>query len=107
LHSIHLVATAPLLLHGYRQVFGVGFAGGFIAELLALYEVRHGGELPTYLRSWFFWIISLVMAVLGGGLTLLYGYDEVQGLLALNIGLSAPLHPACTCHHRTGPEAAN
>jgi hypothetical protein len=74
-------------------VFGAGFAGGFAAEILALYELRHNvtSELPVYLKSPFYWTISIVMAVIGGGLTCLYGIGEVQALLAVNIGASAPL----------------
>lgn len=89
--DLALITNPPLLLHGFWQVFGVGFAGGFAAEMLALYEMRHSSDLPVYLKSPFYWTISAVMILLGGGLTTLYGVAEVQALLAVNIGASAPL----------------
>ena len=94
MHSAVLFAgSGPLLLHGFAQVFWVGVGGGLLAELVALYELRHNvtSELPKYLKSTFYWFIVAAMALAGGGLTALYGFEEVQAILALNIGISAPL----------------
>jgi len=82
-----------LALHGAFTVFVVGFAGGFLAEILALHELRHTApsSLPTYIKSKFYWVMNIIMACLGGGLALLYGFKEVNALLVVNIGASAPL----------------
>ena len=82
-----------LALHSSWTVFIVGFAGGFLADLLALYELRHidPASLPTYIKSKFYWVMNIVMACLGGGLALLYGFKDVNALLVVNIGASAPL----------------
>lgn len=91
--NLAALINPPIVLHGFWQVFGAGFAGGFAAEMVALYELRHNvtSELPHYIKSKFYWLISLVMMLIGAGLTCLYGIEEVQGLLAVNIGASAPL----------------
>jgi hypothetical protein len=84
-------ATQPLLLHGFRQVFGVGFVGGLLGDLVILWESRTAGEAPPYARKRFYWVCVVGMAVMGGLLTVMYGIVEVQAFLALNIGASAPL----------------
>jgi hypothetical protein len=93
LHSLAAFVNPPVILHGFWQVFGAGVAGGLAAEVVALHELRRNvtSDLPQYLKSPFYWFISLLMVAIGGGLTCLYGIDEVQGLLAVNIGASAPL----------------
>ena len=40
--------------------------------------------------SWIFWIIRLLLAVVAGGIVLAYEIKQ-KPLLALNIGISAPL----------------
>jgi hypothetical protein len=78
-------------LHGFKQVFGVGCAGGLIGDLVILWESRTSGEIPAYARKRYYWVCVMGMAVAGGGLTVLYGIESVQAFLALNIGISAPL----------------
>ncbi len=85
------LSSQPLLLHGFRQVFGVGFAGGLIGDLVLVWEARTTGAAPLYLKSAFYWACVLGMAVAGGFLSTFYGIVEVQAFLALNIGISAPL----------------
>jgi hypothetical protein len=81
-----------MFLHGAASVFFVGFLGGWLGELLALWELRHDpSSLPKYLGSPYYWIMNVVMACLGGGLATLYGYKEVSAMLVVNIGASAPL----------------
>src|SRR5216117_3809791 len=84
-------ATQPLLLHGFRQVFAVGFAGGLIGDFVVFWEARTAGEPPPYARKRYYWICVVCMAAAGGFLTVMYGVAEVQAFLALNIGASAPL----------------
>lgn len=83
--------THSIFLHGFWAVFGVGCCGGAVGNLLNILEVGLTGVLPQYAKRPSFWFSLLVLAAIGGGLTVLYGYDEVQGVLALNIGASAPL----------------
>lgn len=85
------LSSQPLLLHGFWQVFGVGFAGGLLGDLVLIWEARASGGPPIYAKSLFYWFCVLCMAVAGGFLTTLYGISEVQAFLALNIGISAPL----------------
>ena len=79
------MATGPSLV--------VGAAGGFLGEALGMYELRrtNPAELPKYLRSKFYWSMNFLMAGLGGGLAVLYGVKEVNAMLAVNIGASAPM----------------
>lgn len=82
-----------LVLHGAVVVFIVGFAGACLGEVPGLYELRHTdpGNFPKYLKSPFYWAMNLVMALAGGFLATLYGFREVNALLVVNIGASAPL----------------
>jgi hypothetical protein len=83
--------SQPLLLHGFWQVFGVGFGGGLLGDFVLIWEARTTETPPVYTKKLFYWACVLGMAIAGGLLTTLYGIVEVQAFLALNIGLSAPL----------------
>jgi len=89
--AIPQLSSQPLLLHGFWQVFGVGFAGGLIGDLVLIWEARTTGSAPGYTKSRFYWGCVLGMALAGGFLAAFYGIVEVQAFLALNIGISAPL----------------
>jgi hypothetical protein len=80
-----------LEVSGLWQVFLLGFFGGVAAEAVRWYRVRDSPNLPSYLKSAFYWAITLIMILAGGGLACLYGTENVNGLLAANIGASAPL----------------
>jgi len=82
-----------MLLEKPLWIFVVGFVGGCLGEFLTIYELRKSdpGTLPRYLSSPFYWIMSLIMAAMGGGLATVYGFKEVQAIVVLNIGGSAPL----------------
>jgi hypothetical protein len=88
-----IMTNGPAIVHGIRNVFVLGFLGGFVGELISLHSLRTAApsELPKYLKSKFYWSMAVVMACAGGGLAALYGTDDVQALLAVNIGASAPL----------------
>jgi hypothetical protein len=72
-------------------VFLLGLVGGGLAELLKWYELRTSTNLPTYSHSPLYWIITILMAAAGGFLAVIYGIDATKPLLAVNIGLTAPL----------------
>jgi hypothetical protein len=39
--------SQPLLLHGFWQVFGVGFAGGLLGDFVLIWEARTSGTAPN------------------------------------------------------------
>ena len=77
------------------QEFWYGVAGGFLAELFGLWKLRQELKetLPPYLRSWFYWLMTLLMIGSGGLVALVYVKSGVSlsPLLAVNVGASAPL----------------
>jgi len=80
---------------GIHEGFLYGLLGGCLAELLALFRLRHKepGRLPQWLRSWFYWSITLAMTFAGGLLVVAYLRSGIsmQPILAINVGTSAPL----------------
>jgi hypothetical protein len=73
------------------SVFGLGFVGGFLAEALKWYQLRESTTPPAYLKSALYWIVTLLMALSGGGLAVINNGGSNSPILALNIGVSAPL----------------
>lgn len=75
--------------------FLYGVFGGFLAEILGLFKLRHetSDSFPTWLRSPFYWILTSLMILSGGGLVIVYLQSAItlSPLIAVNIGASAPL----------------
>jgi hypothetical protein len=71
--------------------FLYGVIGGILGELLKWYALRESANLPTYLRSVFYWVITVLMVLAGGGLALLQGVDPSNPWLGINVGITAPL----------------
>lgn len=80
-----------MILTGAFQVFVVGTLGGILLELFHWYSLRREARLPDYAHSSFYWAISAGMAVAGGALAWLYFGSRADGIVALHVGLSAPL----------------
>jgi len=78
-------------ISGFLSVFLCGVFGGFLGELLKWYNFRTVKKLPRYLKSPFYWFITILIILSGGLLAILYGYDDINAILAVNIGLSCPL----------------
>lgn len=78
-------------LNSAAQVFGVGFTGGLLLELLHWYALTRDPNFSTYKRDAVYWLVSLAMAAAGGLLSMLYFGEQADGLLVLHVGLSAPL----------------
>lgn len=73
------------------QVFVAGLAGGALLEFFHWYSIRREGKWPDFGTSPLYWIVSALMAVVGGGLAVLYFGGRAEGIVALHVGLSAPL----------------
>ena len=72
--------------------FIFGIVGGAFAELVGLYKLRQKPNLPLFLRSWFYWLMTILMILAGGGLAVIYNRTHaLNEMLAANIGASAPL----------------
>ena len=71
--------------------FLYGVIGGILGELLKWYALRESANLPTYLRSTFYWAITVIMVLAGGGLALIQGVDPNNPWLGINVGITAPL----------------
>jgi len=82
-----------MVLDGFLQVFAVGFLGSIGGEVFRWYNLRKlpPHKFPIYFKSWFYWIASFSMAVLGGMLAVFYKTNGMNAILAFHIGLSAPL----------------
>ncbi len=71
--------------------FVLGIIGGLLGEVLKWYSLRESPTPPPYLKSVQYWVITLVMALVGGILAVIQNVPASQPVLALNIGISAPL----------------
>ncbi len=80
---------------GILAGFLYGVVGGFFAELFGLFQLRKQtpGSRPQFLRSGFYWLITVAMILAGGGLVVIYLKSNIvlQPILAVNVGASAPL----------------
>lgn len=72
-------------------VFLLGALGGALAELLKWFQLREAQVWPAYSKSVGYWIITVLMVLSGGVLAWAYGLDANRALLAINVGITAPL----------------
>ena len=79
------------LLEGFMY----GVIGGALAELLGLFKLRHEAPdaFPRWMSSVFYWVVTLLMIAAGGVLVVIYLKSKIdlQPIIAVNIGASAPL----------------
>lgn len=75
--------------------FLFGVLGGLFGEVLGLFKLRHQpvGLLPAWVKSPWYWAMTILMILSGGGLVVIYVESSipVAPILAVNIGASAPL----------------
>lgn len=76
------------------QGFGWGLLGGVLPEFYILYNLRQDfhSSKPKWVGSWFYWIVTIGMVLLGGGAVAFYLYSgtSVTPLLAIHIGAATP-----------------
>ena len=80
-----------MTLNGFWPVFACGVFGGLLGELLKWYRLREQEALPYYAKSAFYWSITCLTVLAGGGIAVLYGTKDVNALMALMLVLTAPL----------------
>lgn len=75
--------------------FILGCIGGVLPVYSEFYKLRYTSpkDFPAYTRSWFYWFMASSMVLAGGGVVCFYISlgQEINPILALNIGASAPL----------------
>lgn len=79
-----------MVVEGMWPLFGCGVLGGLLVELLRWWKLRESETFPSYSRSPFYWLITLAMILAGGFISVLYGLEPRNALMAVNIGASAP-----------------
>src|SRR5215471_11383405 len=79
------------MLTSALQIFLVGLGGGLVLELLHWYNIRSDPQLPAYARNPTYWVITALMAAVGGGLALLYFGSQGDAIVTFHVGLSTPL----------------
>lgn len=73
--------------------FLYGIFGGTLNEIVGVYKYRRFPQLPEWFSTRRYWVSTTLMVLVGGSLVLLYIRSKVEltPILALNIGISAPL----------------
>ena len=80
-----------MTLESDLAVFGAGIAGGAANELMHWWGLRENPNLPEYAKRVFYWIVTLAMVLLGGGLAWIQLGSRADALIAFQIGLAAPM----------------
>ena len=73
------------------EVFAWGMGGCLAVDVVAASQYFHtaDGAFPARYRRPMFYLVRLLLAIIGGGLAIAYGIDKP--LLAANIGAATPL----------------
>lgn len=78
-----------------NPIFWLGVLGGFFTKLLGHYKMREAAPeaFPKYLKSFYYWIVTILMVLSGGALAAIYAASKIDltPIVAVNIGASAPL----------------
>ena len=74
------------------MIIALGIIGGALAELVKWFKLRESPNLPVYIRSALYWIVTIIMILAGGFVAWVYGeIGPLNALLAINVGASTPL----------------
>ena len=68
-------------------IFLLGCAGGAVPDILRLIKGRHDGA-PAYLKTGFFWVMFIILMLLGGAVAM--GMQASSVKEALMLGFTAP-----------------
>ena len=73
------------------EIFVYGFCGSAAMEIVAALPIFHNQPIvfPERYKRVSFWIVRFLLAVIAGGLAVVY--DVQTRVLAVNVGASAPL----------------
>jgi hypothetical protein len=71
-------------------IFLYGMLGGALIELTHWYGLRTNRNFPAYARSMVYWILALIMVLLGGLLALLFLGPTGAAKDAIALGLATP-----------------
>ncbi len=78
-------------LIGGASIALVGAAGGAAAEILHWWNLRTLDAWPLYAGRARYWILTLLMIGIAGGIARLYFGDHANAIVTLHIGASTPL----------------
>jgi hypothetical protein len=81
--------VTAIVLTPAQVTFLYGVLGSVAVEvikLLAYYE--GGGHLPLRYKRWGFWVVRILLALIGGALAVAYGIKSE--LVAVHVGASTP-----------------
>jgi hypothetical protein len=71
------------------RVFLFGMLGSVAVEVVkVLSYYNEGGNFPARYRLWGFWIVRVLLGLIGGALAIAYGVQS--DILAVHIGASTP-----------------
>ncbi len=73
------------------NVLLVGCFGGLAAEALHWWNLRTTDRLPQYGKKLFYWIITVIMILVGGGIAWLQFGSSGEAWVVFQIGVAAPL----------------
>jgi cytochrome c-type biogenesis protein CcmH/NrfF len=70
-----------------------GLGGGVVAELLNLYGFRTLPTKPQYLKTFYYWLVTVGMILVGGGLVYAYikSGSKIGVIVSAQLGAAAPL----------------
>ncbi len=75
--------------------FVLGFLGALLLNVVRLAELANTPKIerPPTVSDWAWWFQFLALPIVGGILTAVYAWDgaELSPILAMNVGISAPL----------------
>lgn len=80
-----------MILSSPYLIFLFGFFGAVLGEILKWYRIRTRKRLPRYAKSSLYWITTALLSMSGGLLAVLYSNGNMNAIVAVNIGISAPL----------------
>ena len=81
---------------GYIDGFILGSFGGALGEFIKWYNIRNEISrtgVPDWSKSYLYWVITVVMMLLGGCMVMVYMKSSavLNAFLAVHIGASTPL----------------